>query len=506
MARQPRESSPLFPAMRLPAELVDDLRRLNPWWEGKAMRPPPRTRRHLVEAIHRRLDRDLAPAVVVRGPRQIGKTTAQLQVIADLLEAGWRGNHVLRVQFDELPSLRSLQEPLLRIVDWFEANVLGATLNEAATAGRPTLLVFDEVQNVDRWAEQLKALVDASKTRVLVTGSSALRIERGRESLAGRITTVEAGVLSLTEVAEFRDIPLGAPFLSDNGIEPLGDAGFWERLAEHGRALRGPRDLAFAQFARRGGYPLAHAAADVPWAELADQLNETVIRRVIQHDLPRIGEKGRRRDPELLAEVFRLACRYAGMAPTVQVFARETQRALAANVGSQKIRGYLRLLGDSLLLRLIEPLEIRLKKRRGADKICLADHALRASWLHEQVPLDPEELAAAPHLAPLAGHLAESAVGACLATIGGLDINHFPERSDQPEIDFILTIGARRIPMEVKYQRQIDPLRDTEGLRSFLEKSANNASFGVLVTQTDDTRVEDPRIHCLPLSSLLLLR
>jgi hypothetical protein len=60
--------------------------------------------------------------------------------------------------------------------------------------------------------------------------------------------------------------------------------------------------------------------------------------------------------------------------------------------------------------------------------------------------------------------------------------------------------------MEVKYQRKIDPLRDTEGLRTFIEKAINNAPFGVLVTQTDSEPLGDPRLVALPLSSLMLLR
>ena len=210
-------------------------------------------------------------------------------------------------------------------------------------------------------------------------------------------------------------------------------------------------------------------------------------------------------DPVLLEELFRLACRYAGQAPTVELFAREAQRGLHANVGVQRIRHYLAFLNATLLIRLVGPLEIRLKKRRGSSKVCLADHGLRASWLQEEVPLTPNVLQQLPHLTDLAGRIAESVTGAFLSTIGGLDLAHFPERSTEPEIDFVLTIGAIRIPLEVKYQRRLDAMRDTEGLRSFLERRAYNAPFGILVTQVDDVVVDDPRIVSLPLSSLLLL-
>ena len=496
---------PLFLGLNLADSLTLDLRRMNPWWEGKPLPVLPRTRRHLVGQMQRRLDLRLAPALVVRGPRQIGKSTAQLQLLQDLLDRGVPPRHIFRVQIDELPSLKELGEPLLRLVDWYEQAVLGATLNEAARRGDITYLFFDEVQNVEAWAPQLKSLVDNSTTQVVVTGSSALRIELGRDSLAGRISTLEAGVLSLTEIGSFRGLDLGPPFLADNGLEPLTQVEYWRELVDHGRALAGARDQAFHYFSSLGGYPLVHQRTDVGWAYLADQLNETVIRRVIQHDL-RVGERGRKRDAPLLEEVFRLACRYVGQCPRPDLLAREAHRALTANVGSQRIRQYLRFLGDTLLLRLVKPLEIRLKRTRGSDKICLADHGLRASWLQEVIPLDPEELRSQAHLVSLAGRIAESVVGATLSTVSQLDLAHLPARTGEPEVDFVLTIGTRRIPIEVKYQRHIQPLVDTEGLRTFLEKSVNNAPFGILIGQTDDDSVRDPRIVYMPLSSLMLLR
>jgi predicted AAA+ superfamily ATPase len=156
---------------------------------------------------------------------------------------------------------------------------------------------------------------------------------------------------------------------------------------------------------------------------------------------------------------------------------------------------------------LIQPLEIRLKRKRANPKLCLADHALRASWLQEVVPLSPRGLDENPHLSTLAGHIAESVVGTTLATVPGLDLAHLPARGGDPEVDFVLTIGTRRIPLEVKYHRTVDPLRDTEGLRTFIEKAVNNAPFGLLVTQSEvEGGLLDPRVVALPLSALMLLR
>src|SRR5262249_32815319 len=157
------------------------------------------------------------------------------------------------------------------------------------------------------------------------------------------------------------------------------------------------------------------------------------------------------------------------------------------------------------VLHLVEPLELRLKRQRGPMKLCLCDHALRAAWLQEVVPLTPDGLVRAPHLTDLAGRIAESVVGYFFRSIPGLDVAHFPARSTEPEVDFVLTVGLQRIPVEVKYRHHIDR-RDIAGLQAFLDKPHYNAPFGILVTLRDEVVSNDTRIVPLPLSSLLLMR
>jgi predicted AAA+ superfamily ATPase len=175
-------------------------------------------------------------------------------------------------------------------------------------------------------------------------------------------------------------------------------------------------------------------------------------------------------------------------------------------VGGQRIRHYLEFLDGALLVRLIEPLEIRLKRKRGAAKLCLSDHSLRASWLGEVVPLEPEELSEKPLMADVAGRIAESIVGYFLASLG-LTVQHRPTRHNEPEIDFVITAGDSRIPVEVKYQARIDHVRDADALRSFISKPQNRAPVGIMITRNDsDIITIDDKIIMLPMKTLLLAR
>lgn len=496
----------IFDKERLPPALDEFLREANPWWEGKPGQILPVYKRWAFRTALGKFSKGIAPVIVLRGPRQVGKTTLQLQLIEHLLEnEGVSAKRILRIQFDEIPSLKELPDPILSIARWYQNRILKCTFNEAARKSETAFLFLDEVQNLPDWAPQVKTLVDHSNVKVMVTGSSALRIEAGRDSLAGRITPIELGTLLLREIAGLRfqsEIPICLP---ENGLESLVQIEFWKELQKQGQTEQPIRDRAFGAFSERGGYPMAQARADLPWAEVADQLNETVIQRAIQHDL-RIGARGQKRDPQLLEEVFRLACRYAGQIPGQAVFTAEIKQALHANIGWQRILAYLRFLDGSMLIKLINPLELRLKRRKGPHKICLCDHGLRASWLQEKIPLDSAALTISPHLHDLAGHLAESITGYFLAGIPHLDVAHFPERGAEPEVDFVLTIGEKRIPVEVKYRQRLDWHRDTVGLRAFIEKVHYNAPFGILVTLNDDISIGDPRIIPVSLPSLLLLR
>jgi len=491
--------------LHLPPSLEALLFETNPWWQGKPARPQPPFRRWLFHALLERLKSGLAPITVLRGPRQVGKTTLQMQVIQHLLDVeAVSPKRILRVQFDEIPSLKGVREPVLTMCRWFQHKILNKSFNESARDGEIAYVFFDEVQNIEDWAPQLKSLVDHHDVRVLVTGSSALRIEQGRDSLAGRITTLELGVLTLREIAGIRGFGDISRLLPSSGLGELTRKDFWAELIQLGKKVAELRDKAFEAFSERGAYPIAQAMADLPWEMIADQLNETIVRRVIRHDL-RVGERGRKRDETLLEEVFKLCCRYAGQTPGAPVFVQQLSQALHANVGWQRVLAYLRFLSDTLLIRMVPPLEIRLKKKKGNAKICLCDHGLRASWLQEIVPIAPSALERSPHLHDMAGHIVESIVGYYLGSIPGLNLAWFPERSIEPEVDFVLTVGEYRIPIEVKYRRHIDPHRDTLGLRAFLEKVVYNAPFGLLITLTDDIKIEDPRIIPLPLPTLLLV-
>ncbi|MBI4801052.1 MAG: ATP-binding protein [Elusimicrobia bacterium] len=500
----------LFSRHSIPGAIEYRIVENNPWWHGKPSKAAPKMKRWPFKPILDNFEKKLVPVTLLRGPRRVGKTTLQNQLIDYMLSNGLaRPDEILHIQFDEFPDWKEFKSatksPVLDIAYWFEEKILKVPFNQLARQNRVAYIFFDEVQNLPSWAEQIKSLVDHNDVRVLVTGSSALHIGLGKESLAGRVSQIDIGPLRLSEISEMSDIAL-PPFAFAGGTNGLNKIEFWKDLAAHGKKLSKERDMVFKLFSDRGGYPAAQERLDIAWEDIARLLIDTVINRVIQHDL-RLGEgKGKHKDPRLLEEVFRMCCRYSGQYPAPLKLAEEIRRVYTGNIGTSRILYYLRFLDQAMLIKLVQPLELRLKRRKGYDKLCLCDHALRSAWLNEKIPLDSEGIDATPDYSQIAGHLIEGVIGYFLSDIAEITVNHYPERVREPEVDFIVTAGDVRIPVEIKYRRRIDAIEDTMGLKRFMEKADNRSCFGLLITRDDTEPDPDPRIVRMPASSLLLLR
>jgi predicted AAA+ superfamily ATPase len=90
----------IFDLERISAPLDAFLRDTNPWWDNRQGKLLPSYRRWAFHATLRKLEGGLAPIVVLRGPRQVGKTTLQLQMIEHLPRANSVApRRIFRVQF-----------------------------------------------------------------------------------------------------------------------------------------------------------------------------------------------------------------------------------------------------------------------------------------------------------------------------------------------------------------------------------------------------------------------
>lgn len=179
-------------------QIAEHLKQLNPWWSSSQtdngtldMRP----RAYLVPVQQLLADTSLRRAVVLLGPRRVGKTILILHIIANLLKEGVCGQRIAYVEMDH-PLLHGLS--LADLVKHFEVIAPGGD--------GPRYLFFDEVQSHKDWEQHLKPLVDhRADLRILVSGSAAAALKRqSTESGAGRFTDFLLPPLTFSEYLQLR--------------------------------------------------------------------------------------------------------------------------------------------------------------------------------------------------------------------------------------------------------------------------------------------------------------
>ncbi len=484
--------------MALSAEAAQILKELNPWWrEPGAVRPdPPPYRRPLVADLLRRLQRRRGLIEVVRGPRQVGKTTGIYQIIQDLIRAGTRPRDILFVRFD-LELLREEPAALRCILSWFEQEVRRRPLR----TGRPSYVFLDEVHKLRHWHEDVKHVGDTYPLRMLLTGSSSVLVARGgRESLAGRVFTTELPAFSFREVLECWKprlagaLPPAIPFAEafEGGLVACSRA-FDALRPQQKLSIR----RALERYYSRGGYPRLHSG-EIDDDQWADYLVQTVFDNVLGADIPDLFPV---ESPQLLRHLYLSVARLTGQ-EIAQIKLAENATVAGIPTNQPTVGKYLHYLADALLIREFRRYPLAKKaSARVPAKIAVSDLGVRNAIFRGAPSLwesDPQVLG------PLVETLVQGVVRG-----QNLQVHFYREyedpddrRSRQHEVDFVAErIDGAVLPVEVKFRKRIDA-PDLDGLRFFMRKFGSPS--GVVVTRELSRWDAEERILHMPLPSFLL--
>lgn len=157
------------------AEIVDQ----NLWW--KHHKEFEKYDRHLAEIkpiFFKRKELGLKKGniYILRGCRQVGKTTYLKNIIKKLIEKGVSPTDILYLSLDFFTSRRELRNAVNYFLD----------LNHT----KEKIYIFlDEITSLDDWNLELKYLSDQGVTKrsvIFATGSSAIKLKEKAELLPGR--------------------------------------------------------------------------------------------------------------------------------------------------------------------------------------------------------------------------------------------------------------------------------------------------------------------------------
>lgn len=415
----------------------------SPWWGSSSVASDPHLARfdgwpltlsHPVEAT---LDLGRTGVYVLRGPRQIGKTTLLKRAVRDLVPRLASPRQVTYFALDtgDVRAHRDLLD-LIR------------TCVERHPPGTRVVLLLDEVTFCEDWALGLKAAFDLgllAHATVVVTGSHAIDLRRGHELLPGRRGEVEAR--SDLEMGPYRFADVLAALEPGTTCQPAAE---WTPAALYRAAeenlLRCPRaDRAFESFLLGGGMPLSFL--EVAGQGVLSATSAAVYRQAVVGDLLRAGKS-----ETTLRELLRAVTALGGEAIDWQGLAGRT------SLGSRvTLADYVDLLERCYVLTVLpQPAHLGAATAapRKPRKLHFRDPFIRhvfAAWSGGHP--EPQAVAAAALLDPVArGRLVESAVAGQLVS----RVSQLFHWRGEGEIDLLGVLpDGRQLRVEVKHQEQI---------------------------------------------------
>lgn len=317
----------------------------NPWWRDPGLRRAGGypLRRDLHGRLLSTLQREGRRAILLFGPRQVGKTILLLQLADDLLAAGWPPHNITYFDFSDDRITRRLTAR-----EVVEARPTGVS------ADFPRIFLLDEIRSAGAWDRWLKQAVDQKVGRIVATDSAASLLRDDlRESGLGRWDEVGIEGLSLREFLSFHR-------LSEETAEDTLER--QPNLVESYLAL--------------GGFPEHALSDDLP--ETHRRLRSDIVERSVERDLLRAGL-----DVQRVKDLFVYLIRDSG----AEFNAEARSRDLEADPRS--VRDWIReLIATRLVVSLERWSQQPAAKLRSRQRIFAADPGLIAAFgpSHVQEP------------------------------------------------------------------------------------------------------------------------
>jgi uncharacterized protein len=411
--------------LRIPESAIRQyLADTNPWWaagQGIDDRIKEWPRRAYFPAFLRQVT-STSPrrALVLIGPRRVGKTVMLIQAIQHLLDSAVAGSQILYAQMDApLFMGESLDSLVRRFIEIHRHD-----------AAKPLWVLFDEIQYLKDWQTHLKVLVDTHRhVQIVATGSAAAALKMGsRESGAGRFSDFVLPPLTFAEYLDFsRRESLIVESMDDNGRARFDAPNIGELNAE------------FVNYLNYGGFPEAVADASVR-ADPRRFLKQDIVDKVLQKDLPSLFGIA---DTQLLNRFFHVLAFNSGN--------EVSPESLSKTTGLKKhlIAEYLEYLEAAYLIRRVHRIDdtARRLQRARTFKVYLTNPSMRAA-LFGLLHADDDAM----------GSMAETAIWSqwlhSTATIESLHYARWREGRTDLEVDLVgLDMGTQkpRFAVEIKW-------------------------------------------------------
>lgn len=370
----------------LKADILGRLAFDNPWWasptEKIAFEQDPR-RKYFEPFYKVVIDKSVRRAIVLMGPRRVGKTVLLYHTIKRLILEGSDPRTILYVSL-ETPLYTGLS--LEKILGLFQ---------EQFSHGREHSLhiFFDEIQYLKDWEIHLKSLVDSYPAyKFVATGSAAAALRlKSNESGAGRFSDFMLPPLTFAEYLSF--IGRESELINQREEKTTKVEGADVNYPSYIYEAKDVNALneEFVRYLNYGGYPEAVFSETIR-KDPGQYIKSDIIDKVLLRDLPSLYGIS---DIQELNRLFTTLAYNTGNEVSLEALSR------SSGVAKNTIRRYLEYLEAAFLIKTVERIDHTAKrfKRAMSFKVYLTNPSMRAALFGQ---MDPDS--------PAMGALTETAV------------------------------------------------------------------------------------------------
>lgn len=352
----------------LEKQILGRLKIDNPWWsEGtipayyKEMSP----RLYLDIFYPLVKDSEVRRAILLMGPRRVGKTVMLFHSIQRLIDEGVSPQNIIYVSV-ETPIYNNIYlEQLLNLAK----QALGKTDSK-----EQFYVFFDEIQYLKDWEVNLKSLVDTYfEVKFIVSGSAAAELKKkSMESGAGRFTDFSLPPLLFFEYVYLKGY--------QNMMRPVGIQ--WEGVES---SVYDTIDIdklnsLFLEYINYGGYP------EVAFSERMQEdpgqfVRHDIVDKVLLRDLPSLYGIS---DVQELNSLFTMIAYHSGMQFSYEGMSKES------GVKKETIRKYIQYLEAAFLIKVVTRTDdtARRFQRQTTFKIFLTNPSLRCALFEPLKTMD----------------------------------------------------------------------------------------------------------------------
>lgn len=443
------------------------MRSSNPWWSTADETSVPfhalRERQYFQLFLPLAISREPNRALMLMGPRRVGKTVLVFHLIRRLVRSTGRPAAIFYLD---------LQQPLYNGLG-LEDLLKYACEASGQEVTSPLSVCFDEIQYFRNWEVHLKTLVDSyPNIKFIATGSAAAALKlKSNESGAGRFTDFllppltffeYLDLLGRTDLVQVKDDSLNRSTLAALDIEELNNH--------------------FVSYLNSGGYPEAVFSGEIR-KDLGRYIRSDIVDKVLLKDLPSLY--GIQDIQELNALFTTLAYNTAN-----EVSLGELSQT--SGVAKNTIKRYIEYLQSAFLIRVVHRVDQCGKRFKRANffKVYLTNPSIRSALFS---PIEPDD--------GDMGDLVETAVFA--QWFHSLYAEVYYARWKSGEVDMI-HLGPRRNPawaVEVKWRDRYE--RHPSDLASLTTFSRSHPKCKLNVTtrtRQSCKQIDGKTVHFLPAS------